>query len=77
MIGVQLSLSKLKIELPIRLVTFNNLMYNIVCCKKNLYMWKLSDSDKCNICNCIDDYDHFFVKCKYNKTFWTRFSKYI
>ena len=54
-----------------------NLMYNLVCCKKNLHKWKLSDSDKCNICNCIDDYDHFFVKCKYNKTFWTRFSKYI
>ena len=52
-------------------------MYNLVCCKKNLHKWKLSDSDKCSICNCIDDYDHFFVKCKYNKTFWTRFSKYI
>ena len=54
-----------------------NLMYNLVFCKKNLHKWKISDSDKCNICNCIDDYDHFFVKCKYNKTFWTRFLKYI
>ena len=27
--------------------------------------------------NCIDDYDHFIVKCKYSKTFWIWFSKYI
>ena len=52
-------------------------MHNLVCCKKNLHKWKLSDSDKCVFCNCTDDYDHFSVKCKYNKTFWTRFSSYI
>ena len=25
----------------------------------------------------MDDYDNFFVKCKYNDTFWYRFTQYM
>ena len=40
--------------------------------------WQLSHSDLCIFCNCLDKYDHFFfLKCKYNKSFWIKFSKYI
>ena len=38
--------------------------------KKNLYKWKLVESDKCIFCNQLDDYTHFFVSCIKNKSFW-------
>ena len=31
----------------------------------------------CNVCNCLDNYDHCFVKCKCNKLFWIHSSKYL
>ena len=34
-------------------------------------------ADLCNLCNCLDNYDHLFLKCKYNKSFWIKVSKYI
>ena len=30
-----------------------------------LFKWKLRPDPLCNICNEIDNYDHFFTKCKY------------
>ena len=47
-----------------------NLLYNLIPCKKNLFKWKLSESDKCSFCNAIDDYNHFFVTCNKNIYFW-------
>ena len=38
------------------------LLYNLICCKKNLCTWQLSHSDLCKFCNCLDNYDHFFSK---------------
>ena len=46
-----------------------NLIYNLIPCKKNLYKWKINDSDKCCFCNCVEDYNHFFLTCEKNVHF--------
>ena len=47
-----------------------NLIYNLIPCKKNLRKWNLIESDKCDFCNCLEDYNHFFVSCIKNNYFW-------
>ena len=54
-----------------------NLLNNLICCKRNLWKWSLSESERCTVCDCLDDYDHFFIKCKFNKSFWIMFSNYM
>jgi exonuclease III len=49
-----------------------NLIYNLIPCKKNLHKWKLIESDKCDFCDNLDDYRHFFVSCVKNISFWNR-----
>ena len=39
--------------------------------KLYLYKWKIKTDPLCNHCNVIDDYEHFFVKCKYFEQFKT------
>ena len=45
-----------------------NLLYNLIPCKKNLYKWKIIDSDKCCFCDCLEDCNHFswYVRKMYN-----------
>ena len=51
-----------------------NLLYNLMPCKKNLYKWKINDSDKYCFCNCVEDYNHFFsLHVKKNVHFWDTF----
>ena len=38
-----------------------NLLYNLVPCKNNLKKWKLIDTDQCDFCKDIEDYQHLFV----------------
>ena len=52
-------------------------LYNMICCKKNLSTWKLCDSNLCTFCNVLDDYEHFFVRCKRNKNLWLQLSNYV
>ena len=54
-----------------------NVLYNMVCCKKNLYTWRLTDSNLCSFCDVVDDYEHFFIKCKQNKSLWTQIFNYV
>ena len=49
----------------------------MICCKRNLFIWKISDSKLCSLCNVVDDYSHFFITCKYVKEFWVQFSNYV
>ena len=39
-----------------------NLLYNLICCKKNVCTWQLSHSDLRNSCISFDNYDHSFCK---------------
>lgn len=55
-----------------------NVLNNLICCRRNLFIWKLSPSSICNICKeYVDNYEHFFVNCNYNNTFWKHFSDYM
>ena len=54
-----------------------NVLYNLIPCGKNLFKWKVTDSDKCVFCDLSDDYDHFFISCKKNKCFWKLFEQVI
>ena len=54
-----------------------SMLYNMICCKKNLFTWTLCDSNLCSFCNVVDDYEHFFITCKQNKDLWGKFSNYV
>ena len=40
------------------------LIHNIIATKENLKKWKIDNSDQCNVCNCTETYEHFFITCK-------------
>ena len=46
------------------------LLHYILPCKQMLSVWKITDSSLCNICNVLEDYEHFFITCKYFENFW-------
>lgn len=48
------------------------LLHYILPCKQLLYIWKLKSDDQCHICNQLENYEHFFITCKYFQTFWKK-----
>lgn len=42
----------------------------ILPCKQILETWKIVDTSFCNICNVNENYEHFFITCKYLKKKW-------
>ena len=46
------------------------ILHYILPCKQLLLMWKLVDSSLCNVCNELENYEHFFITCKYFENFW-------
>ena len=46
------------------------LLHNILPCKTLLKQWKICDNSVCNYCNEIENYEHYFLKCKYFKDLW-------
>ena len=45
-------------------------------CNLNLYLWKLKESNKCNVCTSIDTIEHHFVECEAIKVFWNHIKKW-
>ena len=39
------------------------LLHHILPCQKMLRRWEKSDTDKCLLCNVVEDYRHLFVEC--------------
>jgi hypothetical protein len=37
----------------------------IIPTKSHLFKWKISTDSLCNVCKVEEDYDHFFMLCKY------------
>ena len=37
-----------------------------------LQQWKISQNGHCKFCHCIEDYEHFFIKCRYLNNFWEK-----
>ena len=53
------------------------LLHFILPCNVNLKQWKIINTDKCNFCQQIEDYSHFFIHCSYNTTFWDKIYKIL
>ena len=50
------------------------ILHYILPCKTLLCQWKLSDTPTCNFCNAIEDYQHYFLTCKYLKNLWKKYT---
>ena len=53
------------------------LLQFIVPTKKMLFTWKISETNFCNFCNRIEDYEHLFISCNYLLNFWTKVQKFL
>ena len=53
-----------------------NVLYNLIPCKRNLFLWSLSNSEKCDFCNEKENIEHFFMCPTFNK-FWTNFEHFV
>ena len=53
------------------------LLHSILVNQELLYKWKIADNPKCNICSETEDYEHFFLKCKFVKCSWTEVENQI
>lgn len=45
------------------------LIHRILTNNQIMYKWKVKDSPLCTICGVVEDYEHFFIKCKCLKSF--------
>ena len=48
------------------------LLHFILPCKTMLCQWKICDNYNCNYCNMIEDYEHYFLKCRYFQQLWEK-----
>jgi hypothetical protein len=39
--------------------------------------WKISTDSLCNVCKVKEDYDHFFMSCKYLDIFWNKINEML
>ena len=51
-------------------------LYNIIPCNLYLYRIKKSDSNKCDLCQELDDLGHYFYECQPMKIFWNSFTQW-
>ena len=51
-------------------------MYNLIPCNLYLNRIRRSDTDKCDLCNELDDLGHYFYECQPVHTFWHRFGQW-
>ena len=47
------------------------------CQKTNLFKCKISTDSLCNVCKVEEDYDHFFMSCKYLDMFWNKINEML
>ena len=45
-------------------------LHYILPTKQLLFSWKITKTPLCNICDVIEDYEHYFLTCKFLKSFW-------
>ena len=39
--------------------------------------WKISTDSLCNVCKVEEDYDNFFMSCKYLDIFWNKINEML
>ena len=65
-------LYKVKIIAEAKLAEFNfKILYNILPCNRNLYKWKITKTDQCEMCNCMDVIHHMLIDCCLAKYVWS------
>ena len=42
-----------------------------------MFKWKISTDSLCNVCKVEEDYDHFFMSCKYLDIFWNKINEML
>ena len=48
-------------------------LYNkIIPSKVMLCKWKIEENNMCNVCNIVEDYEHYFIGCTYFDAFWQK-----
>ena len=47
-------------------------LHYILPTKQLLFSWKITKTPLCNICDVIEDYEHYFLTCKFLKSFWDK-----
>jgi hypothetical protein len=60
-----------------KIITFQyKVLYNLVPC--NLYLNRItkSDTNKCNVCQQLDDIMHYLYECEDLRTFWNTFNRW-
>ena len=61
-----------------KLRQFNfKVIYNLIPVKRKLFLWKLSNSDTCERCNCKEDLYHALLDCKMNEIFFRNFTQMV
>jgi hypothetical protein len=53
------------------------LLQFIIPTKSHLFKWKISTDSLCNVCKVEEDYDHFFMSCKYLDMFWNKINEML
>jgi hypothetical protein len=52
------------------------ILYNIIPCNLYLNRIRKNDSNKCDLCQELDDLGHYFYECQPMKTFWNSFKQW-
>ena len=66
------------LSLDRKLVEFNfKIIHRILPNGINLCRWKITNSDKCCLCNLTDTYEHMFLHCRRIGTFWNNFVQLV
>ena len=61
-----------------RLKQFNfKMLYNLIPTKRMLFVWKVENSDLCNLCKCREDLIHAFLECPLNMPFFRKLVELI
>ena len=53
------------------------LIHKIVPSKQIRFVWKISSNPNCNFCNEIENYQHLFIDCNQNNTFWQKITNLL
>ena len=62
---------KLLLENKLKIFRWKLLQF-IIPTKSHLFKWKISTDSLCNVCKVEEDYDHFFMSCKYLHMLWNK-----
>ena len=53
------------------------ILNRIIATRRMLYIWQISDSDKCQYCDMTETIEHFFYECAESSLFWKHAENWI